>query len=30
MQLFPREATEVTKATGHASRVNLDAVCDQH
>jgi hypothetical protein len=29
MQLSPRETTEVTKATGHASRVKFDAECDQ-
>jgi hypothetical protein len=29
MQLSPRETTELTKATGHASRVNFDAECDQ-
>ena len=27
MRLFPRETTEVTKATGHASRVKFDAEC---
>jgi hypothetical protein len=29
MRLFPPEATEVTKGTGHASRNKFDAECDQ-